>query len=187
MQAALASHYARALAEAVFPSGPAPGSDLKPEDAVQQLRAVDDLLSGSPQLQRALISPALARSRKLDIVRRLAAELGVHRKIQNFLLVLVSHRRTKELSAIRRSFEELIDERLGWLPAVITSAQELSRQQREQIERALGVKLGKFIRAHYEIDPALIGGVRARVASKEYDGTIRSRLESMRQRLAATV
>ncbi|MBV9762407.1 MAG: ATP synthase F1 subunit delta [Acidobacteriaceae bacterium] len=183
MQGALASHYARALVDSVF----AAGSDLKPEDAVAQLRAVDDLFSGSEQLQRALISPALAKPRKLDIVRRLASELGLHRKIQNFLLVLVLHRRTKELSSIRRSFEEQIDERLGWLPAVIASAQELSPQQREQIERALGSKLGKFIRAHYEVDPALIGGVRARVASKEYDATIRGRLESMRQRLAPTV
>lgn len=183
MQGALASHYARALVDAVFASG----SGLQPEEAVQQLRAVDDLFSGAPQLQRALISPALPKPRKLDIVRRLASELGVHRKIQNFLLVLVLHRRIKELSAIRRSFEEQIDERLGWLPAVITSARELTPRQREQIERALGTTLGKFIRAHYEVDPALIGGVRARVASKEYDATIRGRLESMRQRLAATV
>lgn len=183
MQGALASHYARALADAVF----APDSDLRPEDAVQQLRAVDELVSGSRQLQRALISPAVSKSRKSAIVRRLTGDLGVHRKIQNFLLVLVSHRRTNELSAMRAGFEQVVDERLGWLPAAISSAKELSPQQREQIERALGIKLGKFIRAHYEVDPALIGGVRARVASREYDATIRGRLEGMRQRLAATV
>jgi len=49
MQGALASHYADALADAVF----APNSGLKPEDAVQQLRAVDELISGSQQLQLA--------------------------------------------------------------------------------------------------------------------------------------
>ena len=183
MQGALAFHYAHALTDAVF----APNSGLRAEDAVEQLRTVDELVSGSPQLQRALLSPAVSKSRKSAIVTRLADELGCHRKIRNFLLVLVSHRRTKELGAIRRSFEELIDERLGWVPAVITSAQELNPDQREQIERALGIKLGKFIRAHYELDPALIGGVRARVASREYDASIRGRLESLRLRLAATV
>lgn len=183
MQGALASHYAHALADAVF----APNSGLRAEDAVQQLRAIDDLVSGSEQLRRALISPAVARNRKSAIVTRLADELGVHRKIRNFLLVLVSHRRTKELSAIRRSFEETIDERLGWIPADITSAQELNPQQRQNVERALGTKLGKFIRAHYQIDPTLIGGIRARVASGEYDASIRGRLEHLRQRLAATV
>jgi F-type H+-transporting ATPase subunit delta len=179
MQGALAAHYARALAEAVF----APDSGLRPEDAVAQLRGADELLSRSPQLQRALISPAVSKPRKGIIVRRLAEELGVHRKIRNFLLVLVSHGRTKDLSAIRRSFEEVIDERLGWVPAVITSATELDAGQREQVERALGTKLGKFIRAHYEVDRGLIGGVRARVASREYDATIRGRLEAMRRRL----
>jgi F-type H+-transporting ATPase subunit delta len=183
MQGALASHYARALADAVF----APGSDLQPAKAVAQLRALDDLLAGSQQLQRAFMSPAVSKARKSDIAKRLGEELGVHRKIRNFLLVLVSHRRTKDLSAIRRSFEEVIDERLGWLPAVITSADELTAEQREHIERALGTKLGKFIRAHYQVDQGLIGGVRARVASREYDATIRGRLESMRRRLAATV
>lgn len=180
MQGALAAHYARALADAVF----APDSGLRPEDAVEQLRAVDSLFSQSEQLQRALLSPAVTKPRKSAIVRQLASELGVHRRIQNFLLVLVSHRRTKELSAIRRSFEEVVDERLGWLPAVITSAKELAPDQREHIERALGTKLGKFIRAHYEVDERLIGGVRARVASREYDASVRGRLESLRRQLA---
>jgi F-type H+-transporting ATPase subunit delta len=181
MQGALASHYAHALADAVF----APNSGLRAEDAVQQLHAAEELISGSEQLQRALMSPAVTKARKSAIITRLADELGVHRKIRNFLLVLVSHRRIKELSAMRYSFEQIIDERLGWIPADITSAKPLTPQQREQIERALGTQLGKFIRAQYRIDPALIGGVRAQVASREYDATIRGRLESMRQRLAS--
>lgn len=181
MQGALAIHYAQALADAVF----APNSGLRPEDAVAQLRAVDELISSSEPLQRALISPAVNKSRKLAVITRLADEMGVHRKIRNFLLVLVSHRRTKEVGAIRRSFEQVVDERLGWVPADIASAQELTPEQREHIERALGTQTGKFIRAHYRVDPSLIGGVRAHVASREYDATIRGRLESMRQRLAA--
>ena len=183
MQGALAFHYARALADAVF----APGSGLPPEEAVRQLRMMDEMVSGSEQLQRALISPAVNKSRKSAIVKRLAEESGVDRKIRNFLLVLVLHRRTKDLSAIRRSFEEVVDERLGWVPARITSARKLGAAEREQIERVLGAKLGKFIRANYEVDPALIGGVRAQVASREYDASIRGKLESLRRRLAAAV
>ena len=183
MQGALASHYARALADAVF----APNSGLRPEDALRELRQADELISGSKQLQRALISPAVSKTRKSAIAKQLAGELEVHRQIRNFLLVLVSHRRVKELSAVRRSFKEVMDERLGWVPARITSARELTAQQREQIERILSSKLGKFVRANYEVDPALIGGVRARVASREYDASIRGKLENLRQHLVAAV
>jgi F-type H+-transporting ATPase subunit delta len=120
------------------------------------------------------------------VIARFADDLGLHRLIKNFLLVIVSHRRTSDLSAIRRDFETVVDERLGWVPAEITSAKELNAQQKEQIEHALGTKLGKFIRAHYAVDPNLLAGIRARVASKVYDATLRGGLEQMRRHLVAT-
>ncbi|MBV9155729.1 MAG: ATP synthase F1 subunit delta [Acidobacteriaceae bacterium] len=181
MRTALAAHYACALADAVF----APNAGISPQDAVIQLRAAESLVSGSKDLERALLSPAVTQNRKKAIVSRLADELGLHRLLRNFLLVLISHRRTSEFPAIRQEFELVVDERLGWIPAEITSARELNAQQREQIERVLGTKLGKFIRAHYKVDPAILAGVRARVASREYDATLRGKLDSMRQRLTA--
>lgn len=183
MTDALSTHYARALADAVF----GPNSGLSPQDALAQLAAAEYLVSGSKELHIALLSPAVSKGRKAAVISRLADELGLHRIMRNFLMVVVRHRRTHELSAIRQSFELIVDERLGWIPAGISSAQELSAEQRKEIERALGTKLGKFIRAHYEVDPALLGGVRAHVASREYDASLRGKLESMRRRLAAQI
>lgn len=182
MMGALATHYARALADAVFGAN----SGLPPQDAVTQLRSAESLISGSAALERALLSPAVLKTRKEAVLSKLANDLGLHRIIRNFLLVVVAHRRTKELNAMRREFEAVVDERLGWIPAEITSARELTARQKEQIERALGTKLHKFIRAHYEVEPELLGGVRARVASREYDASVRGKLENMRQRLAVS-
>jgi F-type H+-transporting ATPase subunit delta len=81
----------------------------------------------------------------------------------------------------------IVDEKSGWIPAEIASAKELKPEQRQQIEHALGTKLGKFIRAHYKVDPVLLGGVRAHIASREYDASLRGKLESMRQRLLAEI
>jgi F-type H+-transporting ATPase subunit delta len=181
MTGALATHYARALADAVF----APNSGLSPEEAVVQMASVNSLISGSAELKRALLSPAVNKREKSAVVSKLADELGLHRLLRNFLLVIVSHRRVHEISGIRQQFEVVVDERLGWVPADITSAQELTPEQKEDIERALGSKLGKSIRAHYRVDSGLLAGLRARVASKEYDASLRGKLEGMRQRLAA--
>jgi F-type H+-transporting ATPase subunit delta len=183
MTDALSTHYARAVAEAVF----APNSGLSPQDALAQLGAAEHLLSSSKDLHIALLSPAVNKARKAAVVSKLADELGLHRIMRNFLMVVVRHRRTRELSAIRQSFELIVDERLGWIPADIFSAKELSAEQRKEIEGALGTTVGKFIRARYEVDPALLGGVRAHIASREYDASLRGKLESMRQRLAAQI
>ncbi|MBV9404140.1 MAG: ATP synthase F1 subunit delta, partial [Acidobacteriaceae bacterium] len=180
---ALATHYAGALADAIF----APNSGIRPEDAVSQLRMAEELISGSKELQVALLSPAVTKNRKIAVISKLADALKLHRIIRNFLMVVITHRRTHELKGIRQSFELVVDNRLGWVRAEVTSGRELSAPQREEIERALGTKLGKFIRAEYKVDPALLAGVRARVASREYDATVKGKLESMRQRLHATV
>jgi F-type H+-transporting ATPase subunit delta len=181
MAEALATHYAHALADAVF----APDSGLPPEEAIAQLRAAETLVSSSKLLQQALLSPAVSKSRKKAVISTLAGQLALHRVIRNFLLVVITHRRTHELRSMRRHFEAVVDERLGWVPAEIASAKDLNPQQRKEVERILGEKLGKFIRATYSVAPALLAGVRARVASREYDATLRGKLDSMRQRLAA--
>jgi F-type H+-transporting ATPase subunit delta len=136
-------------------------------------------------LQQALLSPAVGKQRKKAVVAKLADKLGLHRVTRNFLLVVVTHRRTHDLRAMRRAFEAVVDERLGWVPATISSAKELDERQRHEVEGILGTRLGKSIRATYDVDPALLGGLRARVASREYDATVRGKLESMRQTLAA--
>ena len=141
-------------------------------------------VAGSNDLQIALLSPSVSRARKLAIAGKLSGiELGLHRLIKNFFLVVVSHRRLHELPAMQHDFDLIVDERTGWIPAEITTAEELTPEQRDDIERTLGLKLGKFIRAQYIVNPSVIGGVRAHVASKEYDTTIRGKLDSMRSRL----
>ena len=177
---ALSVHYAAALANAVF----APNAGITPEDAIAQLRLAESLLLDSKQLEHALLSPAVSKARKETVIEKLATAMALHRLIHNFLLVVVKHRRTRELPAIRRSFEEAVDERLGWEPADIASAKELSSEEKKEIEQTLQTKLGKSIRAKFQVDPGLIGGIRARVASREYDASVKGKLESMRQRLA---
>src|SRR6476661_2354609 len=176
MAAALAGHYASALADAVF----APNSGLPPENAVAQLRAAEALVSGSKELQLALGSPAVGKQRKTAVIAKLADLLELHRLVRNFLLVVVAHRRTRDLRDMRQHFEAAVDARLGWIPAEVTSARELGERQRQEVERILGTKLGKFIRATYGVDAGLIGGLRVRVASREYDASVRGKRESMR-------
>lgn len=180
MPDALSVHYAAALANSVF----APNSGLSPQDAIAQLRAAESVLSGSKPLEHVLLSPAVSKPRRKAVVEKLAGEMELNRLIRNFLLVVVTHRRIHELPSMRRSFEAAVDARLGFVPAEIASAKDLTAEQKQQIERTLEAKLGKSIRANYQTDPTLIAGIRARVASREYDASVKGKLESMRQRLA---
>lgn len=180
MTDALSVHYAQALADAVLASD----SGLDPEEARKQLASAVGLITASPDLQGVFLSPAVPRAKKAEIIRKLLSESGLHRLIQNFLMVVVEHRRTGELQRIVDSFDLVLDERQGYVRGEIVSAAELTEEQRQEVLHALGLAAGKFIRPVYKVDKTILGGVIARFGSKEYDGSLVGQLEAMRRRLS---
>ena len=89
MASAVANRYARALVDVVM----APGSPLKPEDAVTQLAAVEALIHESPELRTALLTPAIQNSRKRAVMAKLLEKTGASPLIRNFVYVVIDHRR----------------------------------------------------------------------------------------------
>lgn len=178
---AVASRYASALADVVTGGG----SPLSPQDAVAQLRSFESLLRSSPELHNALTTPAVPVGRKRAVVGRLADLLGLSRIARNTLFVLIDHRRIASLSEIIQSFEQIVDERLGYARAEVSSARELTEAQRNALNAQLELLTGKRIRMHFSMDESLIGGVVARIGSTVYDGSLRGQLASLQSRLRA--
>ena len=179
MQSVVGSRYARALVEVVV----APGSSNKPDDVVNQLRAMEQLLSESPDLRAALMTPAVPTSRKRAVVGKFADTLGFSQVVRNFLFVILDHQRIAQLSEMREAFERLIDEQLGFARADIASAEPLNDAENAAVRAELSRLTGKQIRPQFAVDPTLLGGVVARVGSTVYDGSIRGQIEGMRRQL----
>jgi F-type H+-transporting ATPase subunit delta len=178
---AVATRYANALADVVT----AERTELAPESALSELRVFETTLKESPELENALTTPAVAVSRKRAVVQRVTDALELSRVTRNLLFVLVDHRRISSLSDIIQSFEVVVDERLGFARAEITSASELTESQRTQLSGRLETLSGKRIRARYSVDRELIGGLVARIGSTVYDGSVRGQLENLERRLSA--
>jgi F-type H+-transporting ATPase subunit delta len=178
---AVAARYANALADVVTGSA----SALKPEQAVAELRAFEATLRDSAELHNALITPAVAGSRKKAVVGRIADLLQLSRITRNFLFVLVDHRRITSLSDIIRNFEEVIDARLGYAQADVSSPADLNEVERRTLTAQLERLTGKRIRMRFSLDPSLIGGAVARIGSTVYDGSVRGQLASLERRLSA--
>ena len=179
MAMAVASKYARALADLVVD----PAHGLDPQTAVDELAALERMVSGSAELRNILLSPAVPPPRKRAVVARLAGELNVSRLVRNFLYVIIDHRRTAMLGEIRQAFQALIDERTGWVEAEITVARELGGGDRETVALRLGRLTGKKVRCKFVMNDGLIGGMVARIGSTIYDGSVRGQLETLRLRL----
>ena len=181
MAHALASRYAQALADAVL----APGSSVDAGEIAKQLRSFEGLVNASPELRNVLLSPAVPTARKRAVVARIAERAGFSRPVRNFLYVMIDRRRTDLLAETAEAFETAIDERLGFVRAKVTSAAPLSERQQGELQQALSSVAGRQVRCDFTVDASLIGGVVARIGSTVYDGSVRTQLDSLRQRLVS--
>ena len=176
---AVASRYANAMADVVT----AASSPLRPEIALAELQAFETTLRDSPELQNALVTPAVPAGRKKAVVTRIAEALQLSRIPRNLLFVLIDHRRIASLAGIIQTLEVVLDERLGFARAEVSSPRELTGEQRATLNSRLEQLTGKRIRMRFAVDDSLIGGVVARIGSTVYDGSVRGELAALERRL----
>jgi F-type H+-transporting ATPase subunit delta len=114
------------------------------------------------QLYRlCVVNGALDEGRVRQVARRVAAS-----RRRGSLRILEGVQRLVRLDIDRHT-------------ARVESATPLARLLRDTFTHRLERRYGPHLTASFRDDPALIGGVRIRVGSDVYDGTIRSRLNSL--------
>jgi F-type H+-transporting ATPase subunit delta len=170
--------YANAMADIALAQGAA-------EPAAKQLQQFGAAYAESVELRTFLASPAVGIEAKRGVLEKIVARLGASKIVRNFLFVLADHRRTHLIPEVIAAFLEVIRQRQGVAEAEISSAIELSAAQKKEMAATLARLTGKKIEAKYALDPELLGGAVVRIGDTIYDGSLRSRLNEMRTRLAA--
>jgi len=107
---------------------------------------------------------------------------GMKTQATNFLKVLVDNGREEILEEVLDRYEQLVKEHLGRIEVEVTTAVELSEIQLDRLGERLGRTLeGREIILETNVDPELIGGAVFRYGGRMMDGSIRGRLESLRE------
>lgn len=101
---------------------------------------------------------------------------------RNFLKVLLDNGREHILEDVARRYEELVKEHLGRVEVEVTTAVELSEEATNRLkERLQAVLEGREVILQTRVDPDLLGGAVFRFGGQMMDGSIRGRLESLRE------
>jgi len=170
--------YANAMADVALAQGAA-------EPAAKQLHEFGAAYGQSAELRTFLASPAVSVEAKHTVIEKIVARLGASKIIRNFLFVLADNRRTQLIPEVIAAFHQVIRQRQGIAEAEVSSVVELSAAQKKEMAATLARLTGKRIETKYTLDPALLGGAVVRIGDTIYDGSLRSRLNEMRARLAA--
>lgn len=97
---------------------------------------------------------------------------------------LAAHPRGRRISAALRESARVAADQGGSELATVTVAAPLSAEQQAKLGGLLEQSAGRPVRVTTVVDPSLVGGVRVQIGDDVIDGSIRTRLEDLRLRLA---
>lgn len=177
--AAFVSRYAQAFLDVVT---------SRQLDAAAIGRQWSDFLGtwdGSAELREFFVNPAISARQKIEFLDKLNARLGLQKELRNLVAVLIDHDRIAEVHEVEHSYRRLLQQRLGIQQAQIVTVRELGKQEQKELEARVAELAGSRIEASFELDASILGGTVVRIGSTVYDGSVRGRLERLKEELAA--
>ncbi|NMB74273.1 MAG: ATP synthase F1 subunit delta [Myxococcales bacterium] len=175
IQRKTARRYARAIIELCGDEAP---------KALERLRSFSDALREHTGLIQVLTNPSFSREERAKVLSDVGSRLGITSPLDRFLSVLVERRGLPYLPAILEILEDLLDERAGRVRVKVVSAAPLAPDEAHKLEATLAAALQKKIVLEPRVDPRILAGLSLEVGSVMVDGTLRTQIEKLRDRLS---
>jgi F-type H+-transporting ATPase subunit delta len=174
---AVARRYAVALFDVVTKSGDVARAE-------RELRTLADLAAGHAELARIFETPLVPPARKRALAEAvLKAVGGVSDHVSRLVLLLADRDRLAALGDVADLFAARAMQERHVVPAEIVTAVPLADGQRAALAAALGRATGSEVIVTTRVDPAIVGGVVARVGSVVFDGSVTRQLEKLKEKL----
>lgn len=172
----IARRYALALADVT----------MQRRDTAQVQKEVQTwaaMIAENDALREVMGNPTVPAEKKRKLLSTLIDRTKVGNTTANFLQVLQTNGRLTELPAISEKYNQVLEERAGIVTAQVTTAYPLAAENQENLRRQLSTMTGKQVRLQFDTDKELIGGLVTRIGSTVYDGSVRSQLQQVKERM----
>ena len=166
-------------AEALFSVVKAEGELDRVED---ELFHFGKLLESNHELKQALSDKSIDRDQRAKVLDEiLSGRVSPH--TLGLLEFIVAQGRARQLPQILEELSDLAAEARSAVVAEVRSAVPLDGPQREQLASALSKATGKKVEVKVVVDPSVIGGIVSKVGDTVIDGTVRRRLEQLKEQV----
>ena len=176
IMASVAGRYASALFELA-------SEQRAVADVEKNLVEFQELLDGSPDLQRLIRSPVFSAEDQLKALSAILDRAGIGGLAGNFFRLIAKNRRLFAVPDMIKAFRALSARARGEVEADVTSAFALKDAQVEALKEALRASAGKDVQLNLRVDPGLIGGLIVKLGSRMIDSSLRTKLNTLKVRM----
>jgi F-type H+-transporting ATPase subunit delta len=168
-------------AEALFSVVKAEGELDRVED---ELYRFGKMLESNNDLKQVLSDQSIDRSQRVKVLEELlGGKVSAH--TLGLLTFIVANNRGRQLPQILSELSELAAEERKHVVAEVRTAIPLNDQQRRSLAAALAKATGKKVDVKVLVDPSILGGVVSKIGDTVIDGSIKHRLEQLREQVKA--
>jgi F-type H+-transporting ATPase subunit delta len=173
----VARRYAKSLVKAASDEG-----ELRA--LFDEFRAAAGVLT-KPELLEFWKNPGISVGRKEAMATDLASRIEASDKFASFLRVLAQKNRIKLLVSVFEEFTHLAREALGEVTVTVETPFDLTEEEKNDLSSILKRKLGKKIILEIKTNGDLIAGARVRIGDKVVDGSLKMKLEKLKESISA--
>ena len=179
MMNVIANRYAEALFQI--------GEEEKLTDMLyQELSEIVNLIKVNQDLFSILKSPVISKKEKISLIDNIFED-KININIKNFLKILIEQDRISFISDISDSYKELLNEKNNILEGFVISAIPMKKEEIKELEEKLSEKYNKIVTLENKVDKSILGGVLVRLGNEEIDGTVKTRLDKMKEQLSQVI
>lgn len=171
----IAIRYCRALLDIAIKEGTL-------DQVERELVWAQMILLENRELKEFLLHPRIPRSHKRRLIEGVFKP-GVSPLVFHFFCHIVEKKREEIFVVITDEFKDAADEFRGIMKAKVQTAVETSDERLKRLKERLEQSLGKRVELEVEVIPEILGGVILQIGSQIADGSIKGRLDKMRNQL----
>jgi F-type H+-transporting ATPase subunit delta len=148
------------------------------------LKQFDALIAESADLQRLVQSPVFSAEDQGKAVGAILSAAGISGIAANFIRLVAAKRRLFGIRSVIADYLKLYDKARGVTRASVVSAQPLSDEHVAELKQTLhGIAGGKDVELNVKVDPSLLGGLIVQLGSRQVDGSLKTKLNAIRNRM----
>lgn len=172
----VARRYAKALIETGQETG-------KSKEIARELRDISATFLSNPEVLGFLLNPMYKLDDRMGLIEKIGDSLKLSDPVTRFLVILVERRRIRVFQDICNEYYRMEDEIAGRIRARVESSVDLTDNLKIDIKDKLQKLTNKEVVLTIDKNPNLIGGLVVRVGNMIFDGSVKTQLERVRQRL----
>ncbi len=151
----------------------------------EQLLSFSLLLKENQDLRKCLMNPFFTEADRRAIIDSLLERMEITGKVARFILLLSEKRRLELIPDIAQAYRECVDGSLGRIRVYVEVAAFVSSELASEIRSTLQRSSGKKVEMVLSENPSLIGGMVVRIRDVICDGSLKTQIELLKERLSA--